>query len=184
MTAEATTLVDKESVLLWMLDERSGCGDSESHPRAFDTLSRTIIQHFGLGESKQRDVDLLSAILTPHLPEQNMAGTDHKARIADVAKMVLDLSETDTVAREIMLSGARCLAQTLRRLFSPQRPSPTDSVLVLAGSLMVHSEAYREAVHAELAKLDIRFKHVEFVPDPAYAGAEYLSRLEKYAVLE
>jgi hypothetical protein len=167
-----------------VIDERSGCGDSESHLGPFDTLSRTIIQHFGLGESNQRDSDLLSAILTPHLPEQNMTGTDHKARIADVAKIVLDLSETDTAAREIMLSGARCLAQTLRRLYSPQRPSPADSVLVLAGSLMVHSEVYREAVHAELAKLDIRFKHVEVVPDPAYAGAEYLSGLEKYVVLE
>lgn len=155
------------------IDERNGSGDSESHS---DTLLQKIIRHFGPGESRKTDFDLLSAILT--LPGQSMAGTDQKAKIAEVAKIVLDSSETDIAARDIMLSGAKCLAQTLRRLFGSRRPSPSESVLVLAGSLMVHSYLYREALCAELATLDLRFKRVEVVPNPAYAGAQYLSGLE------
>lgn len=156
---------------------------TESALRSLNPLSQKIHGHFGLTGSNpdQSNSNLLSTVLIPppspsEQEDAVLSPPDSKSRIAAIAKNVLEPNPIDTAARQIMLSGARCLAQTLKPLL--RRPhglgiKAEDSVFVLGGGLM-RSGLYRGAVLNELSRLDINFGTVEVVRDPAVAGAEYL----------
>lgn len=163
---------------------------SSSNQNPADPLPDLILRHFGLPplrETTVSDLDLLSTILTnsdstPTNPH------DQKSRIANVAQVVISSYEVSPSAREIIASGTASLAQALRRLV-PSNPSscsskeatgtfnPSNTTLVLGGSLLSRSQIYRDALLSELGE-ELKFKHVEIVEKPADVGAKFLKRRE------
>ena len=135
-------------------------------------LEKNVLDHFGLTDPGDGNVDLLTELLVQH-PTQSI-----KSRIARVAEVVFNSMEEDKAAATIIDSEA-CIFidKTLGRLVNPNcagYATPGKSGLILSGSLMSNS-AYKALILRRLESQGIQFQYVETVNDAVLTGARYLA---------
>jgi N-acetylglucosamine kinase-like BadF-type ATPase len=102
-------------------------------------------------------------------------GAWDKAAIAGFAPVVLDLVESDDVARGIFEEQVRELAKTAAGAVANAGLSPEDVPVALTGGLVLRSERYRDRFLTELRARGVTPGHVGLVDEPV-AGAVVLAR--------
>ena len=137
-------------------------------------LERRILQQFQhqVKDDDSKDLDLLSAVIS------GSSELEKKKRIAQVARVVVDASETDPKAKTIVNKAVQNLVRLLDPFVESKQVDPQKSTLVLGGGLMQNT-AFSTAVKKALKDEGTTFRYVEVVSQPAMSGAEYLWRRRK-----
>jgi N-acetylmuramic acid 6-phosphate etherase len=135
-------------------------------------LEKKVLTHLGCADPGDGNIDLLSELLVQNRTQSL------KSRIAGVAEVVLNTTETEKTAAAIVDSQARFFVEhTLGRLVDPKcggyAPSE-ESGLILSGSIMKNS-TYRASILTKLADKGASFKYVETVNDAVSTGASVLA---------
>ncbi|KAJ9612242.1 hypothetical protein H2200_003839 [Cladophialophora chaetospira] len=132
-------------------------------------ISRLVLDHFRPAAVATQHFDLLSAALSA------TTETERKKRIAGVARLVIEASETDAEAGLMVMNAALALVDLTKLLVNSTCIDSRTSTLVIGGGLM-RSEVFSRAVKKALHDIGPVFQRVEVVANPAMSGAEYLSR--------
>lgn len=138
-------------------------------------LSERIFDHFAAKYPDFQKTDLLSSILVPNADSHRgtEVATATAKRIADIAPVLLQTSESSIVAKEILERGAQSLVRLVMSLLSEQNIDPSGTALILAGGLM-QNEPYRRMVTRILSSQGVDFSYVETVEQPALVAAKSL----------
>lgn len=151
--------------------------DTSARIQRLPPLSQAIIRHFQDLYPDSKPEDLLSTILVPSLAQNQAddASVGTVKRIADVAKVVLSMADSDTEALRIASAGVSSLVDLVMLLISDTGPDLSRSGLVLAGGMM-KDELYKTMLVKMLKAGDmpVAFKHTETVDQPAVAGARLM----------
>lgn len=138
-------------------------------PHKLDLLTQRILNHLQPGGPEDGNFDLLSAVLT------GPSEAARKRSIAQIARVVMDMSIEDSVAREIVSAAVQSLADLLRPLL-PLRSDEDEQrpVLVLTGGLM-GDQKFQNQLKEAISNNGNRFEDVQVVNQPAVTGARYLA---------
>lgn len=137
----------------------------------FSPLAAAILKHLQTSNPTCRPDDVLSGILGP--------GSASAKTIAQFAQVVLDMAEFDAETNDIVDAGAASLAKLVVLLAEGDKLDISGTALILGGGLM-QNQLYQSKVLELLRQKLGDFAHVEFIPRPAFAGAQHLlSRLDR-----
>lgn len=151
--------------------------DPDSATESLPRLSQAIMRRLEELYPGSRSRDLLSMILTPDpaLHQAEDAAVAITKRIANVARLVLSMANSDDEARRIVDAGVSSLVDMVTLLIRTGGITPLRSGLVLAGGMM-QDEMYRAAFVTSLKAKCGTFKRIEGISQPAVTGARYLLR--------
>lgn len=135
-------------------------------------LSGAIVQHFQAQFPDTKSGDLISAVMVPDpsLHQGENATLKKTARIAGVAKVVLEMTDTDPDAKRIVDTGATSLAELVTLLIKTEDMDPSRVGLVMSGGLMKNS-AYKASILQLIQTSVGEIPHVVSVHDAASQGA-------------
>jgi len=164
--------IGKKSIrhALAALDDFHSSASFEPQNPEFDRLTRVVLKHFQQDRSSKLDYDLLSEVLNSR-PELQ------KERIAQLAKVVVELSGEDVQAQAITSSAVHSLVSLVQSVAQSRQLDLNDSALLLAGGLM-QNDIFKRQLEGELLKAVPRFKVMEVVKQPALLGCQQLLREE------
>ena len=133
---------------------------------SLEPLHRAVLDRLGFDG---KAIDLVGEILVGHQEK------DIKVRIASLAEVVLNLSSTDEISKDIVEEQVKQLVETtVGRLIHPGCSGFTASEqtgLILSGSLLGHDQ-YRKVF---LQHLNAHFAYVEHIREAAVVGAQSLT---------
>ncbi|ERS98104.1 uncharacterized protein SPSK_06423 [Sporothrix schenckii 1099-18] len=155
-----------------------------SDDKSIPALSQAVFDYFREQQrvkgTEFQPRDLLSCILTPTPlastpPSANTSSSPTKT-IAQAARIVLSLADTDDQARRILEQGAASLADLVEELLRVQNldTNTTETALIMAGGLLCH-KTYSNMVRNELARRNVQFQWTTQVQSPALEGARFLA---------
>lgn len=154
------------------LDDFNLSSNFERQDPEFDELTRRVLKHYQPDPNSKLDYDLLSEVLnvSPDLQK--------KERIAQLAKVVVELSAEEFEAQAIVSSAIQSLVSLVRPIASSGQLDVSNSALLLAGGLM-QNNIFQQRLEEEVSKAVPRFKLVEAIAQPALLGVQYLLGKEK-----
>jgi N-acetylmuramic acid 6-phosphate etherase len=130
-------------------------------------VERLVLDRFRPLGTDTQDFDLLSTVLT--WPSE----LEKKKIIAQVARLVIEASQSDPEAENVVNGAVAALVRLLTPFTSSGQIDPQTSVLVLGGGLM-QSTTFSGAVLKLLDEKGTPFRRIEVVHHPAISGVEYL----------
>ena len=142
-------------------------------------LCQGVLRHFALDGDPNQGPDLLSAVISSDAISEFGSETHVKRRIASVAPSIIELCETNAIARDIIDRAIENLIELLQSLHTSVNLDPATNALVFAGGLL-RSEVFRSRLTSAISRSafqgsqTVTFENVICVPDPAAAGAEVL----------
>lgn len=144
-------------------------------PATFPALPKAILEHFQRLYSDCDAENLLSTLLVPPLRAEGQEDGDiaRTKNIASAASVVLSMAAEDVEAKRIVEAGASSVSELVEMLVTEQGVDVAHCALVLGGGLMGNS-AYHGSVLGDVRRNCGEFGHVEYVDQPAMAGARYL----------
>lgn len=136
-----------------------------------DPLIAKVFEHFGISITGG---GLGPAALLDQVYSTEASGNLPMARkIAEVARVVLDVASSSNTARTIIETASRSLVDTLTSLIKKSGLDPSSSSLVLAGGL-IQNDTYQKLFIEMLSSDNVKFSHVEAVDNPAMIAANHL----------
>lgn len=153
-------------------------GKEDGHGKSDDEVGFTSWQESilnQLGVQKYPDVALHSSILLQL--NRDIAG--QRSRVASMARTVMEAATASDqqcpIAREIIEDAATHLAHLVIKLKAPAGPiDPSRSILITSGSLM-GVQPFAKLVTDRIDKEGPKFKHIQWVKDPALSVASALA---------
>ena len=156
------------------LDEQRNTSGARPQCGPICRLCQRTLRHFVPECGPDQSLDLLSTVIYSKTDD-----TDVKRRIAGVAPIVIELSDTEPSARDIIDGAVESLVRLVRAFPVSEEENSTQDTLVIAGGLM-QSKVFKTKLQAKLAQrtdhkpLAIANRQIICVPDPADSGAESL----------
>lgn len=141
----------------------------------FSPLGAAVLKHVRKLDPSCQPDDILSGILSlGGGPEDTTGPVPSPAKaVAQLAEVVLSLSQSDEEANRIVNDGAASLFRLVTLLAQSDKLDLSRTALVFGGGLM-QDQLYRSKVLEHLRQQLGDFAHVEFVAHPVQSGAQHL----------
>jgi len=140
---------------------------------AVDPLIAKVFEHFGISITGGPGTPGPAALLDQVYSTEASGNLPMARKIAEVARVVLDMASSSNAANAIIETASRSLLDTLTSLIKTCRIDPSSSSLVLAGGL-IQNNTYQKLFLEMLSSNSIKFSHIEAVDDPAMIAAKHL----------